>query len=384
MQIPHIFISACEPSGDLHGANIAQQLLAKWPHCKLDGIGGPRMRKLFAPSFAQEEFAVMGFADVVMALPRLLRNFCQIRRYLLRSRPDLIITIDYPVGHLLLMRHLKRSHLFSKWVHFVAPSMWVGGKKRLHLLQKYADHLAVIFPHEVDLLRPFSLPCTFVGNPLQLALQDELPNMTVTPPLNPLVAIFPGSRLAEIERNLSLLLSIGKKLTSPAQIRISSCREKSDSCPLQQSITKIAGNQIAVVYPQESKQLMQDCALALAVSGTICLELALLQVPTLVIYRLGTIDWMIARYVLRLSLPFYSLPNLLAKQIIYPEFYGKDLDERSILKSAQGLLFDPLSRQRCRLRCDHLRKILATSKKGSIAQIADDLISPTFKTKSAI
>lgn len=375
MKTPRLFLSACEPSGDLHGAELAEQLLAKWPDCILDGVGGSLMRQIFTPTFDQQELAVMGFADVFSALPRLFRNFYRIKHHLLRYPPDIIITIDYPVGHLLLMRHLKRCGIATKWLHCVAPSMWVKGRKRLKILQKYADHLAVIFPHEAELLRPYDLPCTFIGNPVQRKLALFEPNgVQATCPI-PIIALFPGSRLAEIERNLPLLLRVGNELKGlKGQLKISCCREKSDDCSLQQSIERIAGNQIALIYPKQSQQLMQECSLALAVSGTICLELALLQVPTCVIYCLGGIDWFIARFIVRLSLPFYSLPNLLANQRLFPEFFGKGIDEQALLKTARSLLEDNALRKLCRSRCQQLQNDLAAPQATPISQIADTLL----------
>ncbi len=368
-------MSACEPSGDLHGAELAEQLLAKWPDCILDGVGGPLMRKIFTPSFDQHELAVMGFADVIAALPRLCRNFYRIKHHLIRDPPDIIITIDYPVGHLLLMRHLKRCGIASKWLHYIAPSMWVKGRKRLKILQKYADHLAVIFPKEVELLRPYHLPCTFVGNPVQRKLALVEPNRVQAACPSPIIALFPGSRIAEIERNLPLLLRVGHELKGlKGQLKISCCREKIDGCALQQRIAQIAGDQIALVYPKQSQQLMQECSLALAVSGTICLELALLQVPTAVIYRLGGFDWFIARFILRLSLPFYSLPNLLAGKRLFPEFFGKEIDEQVLLKTTRFLLDTDSLRQLCRSSCQQLQIDLAAPEGITISQIANALL----------
>lgn len=376
MQKPRIFISACEPSGDHHGALIAKDLLNKWPNCQLGGIGGPKMQSVFRLNFDQRELAVMGFFDVLMALPRLIKHFRRIKRHLVADPPDLIITIDYPVGHLLLLSHLKQKKIFSKWLHFIAPSMWVGGNRRLRILKKHADHLAVIFPHEIDILKPLGLPCTFVGNPLALSLKQQAVNEHKIA-RSPLIALFPGSRQSEIERNLPLLIQVGVKLASALKgtLAVSCCREKDIDDPFQKLIAKICGESISIVYPSHSKKLMQDCSLALAVSGTICLELALLKVPTIVIYSLGIFDWFIARFILRLSLRYYSLPNLLANKEIFPEFIGKNLDIEAIYQCAKKLALHRPMQQQCRDDCEILRILLSQKPASSVCDIADGLLN---------
>lgn len=351
---PRIFISACEPSGDLHGEALAHQLRARLPHCQLDGIGGPRMRRVLRPSFAMEEFAVMGFASVLQALPRFCRGFFRIRRHLLQSKPQLIITIDYSGGHLRFMRYFQRAHPFAKWLHYIAPSTWIGGSRPRRILGKFADHLAVIFPNECAKWS-HTLPCTFVGNPVAQAVQRFLASSQERAPrfdANPLIGLFPGSRTFEIARNLPSLLRVGERLADRTGGRIYiSCAQPLDTenGDLAAQISALNPKGVPIVYSPDTFSLMRASKVALAVSGTACLELALLKIPTLIMYRLSRIDALIGRYFLRLpqKLAHFGLPNLLLGERNFPEFFGYMLDEEAIFQSALQLIAPGPSRARC-------------------------------------
>lgn len=379
---PRIFISACEPSGDIHGHDLAVALRARWPAICLDGVGGPRMRSIMQPSFAMEELAVMGFADVFRALPRLARAFFRVRRHLMQTRPDLIITIDYSGGHLRLMRQLKKKGLCSKWLHYIAPGTWLGSKKRGRILETFADHLAVIYPHELQKWRSSSLPCSFVGNPVQLAIGAFVKNAPIRAFVanGPCIGLFPGSRIAEIERNLPLLLRVGRQLIARlgGHLRVSCCQTSGPNAPIAKCIAKMVGDLASIAPPNETHQLMLCSHVALAVSGTVCLELALTQTPHVAIYQIGPVDNLIARYGLRLhrKLQFFSLPNLLLGDGIFPEHFGRCLDEGAILESALQLSRDSVARARCCAAGAKLDEMLTgKSLVRSAADIVQELLS---------
>lgn len=375
-----IFISACEPSGDIHGSDLAGQLRREFPDALLDGIGGPRMRDVMRPSFAMEDLAVMGFGDVARALPRLARAFLRIRRHLFHSPPALIVTIDYSAGHLRAMRHLKKRGLTSKWLHYIAPGTWLKSSERQRILETYADYLALIYPHEVRKWQRSPLPNGFVGNPVQRAIRTFVDS---SPPpaksAHPLIGLFPGSRSAEIERNLPLLLRVGEQLAAQlgGQLRISSCQRPGTGARIAHRIAEIAGDAASIAPPRETHQLMRECHAALAVSGTVCLELALLQIPFVAIYSLSLLDQLIARYCLNLPrrLKFYSLPNLLLDRGVYPEHFGHRLDEGALLQSAVAICRDETARARCRAAGAELDELLQSrASAGDLVRAIGDLL----------
>ena len=122
---PTIFFLAGEPSGDLHAAHLAQEMKALNPDIELEGVCGPRMREaLIQEKMAVENFSVMGFSDVIKALPRLYRYFKQLLHYFLQTQPDAIVFVDYPGFNLKMAKALRKKGYQGKLIQYVCPSVW--------------------------------------------------------------------------------------------------------------------------------------------------------------------------------------------------------------------------------------------------------------------
>ena len=162
-----LFIFAGEPSGDLHGEHLLENLKKKRPNLKIKGIGGPRMRAVGLECLLpMEEFQVMGFIDVLSSLPKLYRMFKKIRDEILSAKPSAVLFIDYPGFNLRMARSLKKRKSPSKLLQFVCPSVWAWGKGRIPLMEKNLDKLMTLLPFEPELFSHGSLDVEYVGHPL--------------------------------------------------------------------------------------------------------------------------------------------------------------------------------------------------------------------------
>ncbi len=178
-----LFVFAGEKSGDLHGEKLLEALRAKSPHLKIAGVGGPLMRsKGMQCILPMEEFQVMGFIDVFLSLPKLMRQFYFVAREILRLNPRIVVTIDYPGFNLRLARHLRKKGFKGKLVHFICPSVWAWGKKRIPLMAENLDMLLSILPFEKELFAHTELPVHFVGHPLSERMK-AYPYKVLTLPL---------------------------------------------------------------------------------------------------------------------------------------------------------------------------------------------------------
>ncbi|MBS0627154.1 MAG: lipid-A-disaccharide synthase, partial [Verrucomicrobia bacterium] len=144
-----LFIFAGEPSGDLHGEALIQNLRSLHPEITISGVGGPKMRAAGLDSILEmEQFQVMGFIAVFLSLPKLIRYFYFLAKTILFLKPKAVLFIDYPGFALRLERHLKKKHFKGKIIHYICPSVWAWGKKRIPLMEKTLDLLISIFPFE--------------------------------------------------------------------------------------------------------------------------------------------------------------------------------------------------------------------------------------------
>lgn len=327
-----IYLFAGEQSGDLHGAALAARL-ANHP---LRGVAGPKMREAgVIGSLKMEQFSVMGITDVLRHLPSLLKLFHEVRDEILNLKPEAVVLIDYPAFNIRLAKALRKKGYTGKLIHYVCPSVWAHGKGRIQKMAKTLDLLMTIFPFEPDCFKGTGLETLYVGNPTVEAIRNyrydnNWMDKVDIDPRGEITALFPGSRIGEVKRNLPLQLQ-AIELAGAAKPAISCAHP--DLLPL---ISKIAPH-IPVVPPQYHYELMRDSKRAIATSGTVTLELALHQRPTVVNYALTPLNRFIAKNILRLNLPYYCIVNILAGREVFPELIASGSDPKAIAKALQSI-----------------------------------------------
>ena len=357
-----LFIFAGEASGDLHGEKLLKALQQASPNLKVKGVGGPRMRKAGLDCFLpMEEFEVMGFIDILSSLPHLRRMFKKIREEILTAKPQAVLFIDYPGFNLRMARSLKKHKSSSKLLHFVCPSVWAWGKRRIPLMEKNLDKLMTLLPFEPELFSEHLLDVEYVGHPLITRIESHQYDSNWREQYGiaedqTLLSLFPGSRQKELERNFPLQLKVAQKFLKDrkdAMLTISCSDEK--FLPF---LRKHAGDQLKIIQPDHLYELMRASHLAIATSGTVTLELALHRVPTVVTYAITPLDTFLATQVFRINLPHYALPNVIAKDEVFPEFFGPQLTEESLTQALRELAASQLRRERLIRKCEWLKEHL--------------------------
>ncbi len=327
-----LYISALEPSGDLHGAEILKQLYSY--ALNIHGAGGPKMRKQgLHCHFYAEDFNIMGFVDVLRSLPKLMRSFKQVKQTILRLNPKVVFLIDYPGFHLKLAAALRKSGYQGRIVQYVCPSVWAWKKNRIQTIADNFDTLLTLFPFEPSYFESLPIKAQFVGHPLVKTIS---PRSLHTSKEDNLIAIFPGSREREIVRNLPKQLQAChaiKKLHPTVKVVISLADDA--LAPLVEKYNK---GQFQVVPHEKNHWLMERASLAVATSGTVTLELALHGVPTIVTYGLSRVDQFIATKVFGIDLPYYCIVNIVLNKELYPELIGTNFTPYSLLKSLEELI----------------------------------------------
>jgi lipid-A-disaccharide synthase len=332
-----LFVLAAEPSADLQGEKLITELLRQRPSLSIAAVAGPRMRPLpIKTLFPMENLMVMGFLDVLCSLPKIAKQFFTIRNAILSLNPKAVVTIDYPGFNLRLARSLRNKGYRGKLIHYVCPTVWAWGKKRIPLMAEHFDHLLTLFPFEPAHFQGTSLKAEYVGHPLTAAIPPTSPTGT-------LLGLFPGSRETEIERNFPLQVQVAKRLLSfdsSLTIAVSIARTS-----LEPRILQIASDLPCTFYPpDQAYSLMRNCRAALATSGTVTLELALHSVPTAVNFAIRPLDLFIAQKIFSIDLPHYCIVNIIASKRIFPELFGPNLTESALYHAAQKILYDEPAR----------------------------------------
>jgi lipid-A-disaccharide synthase len=359
-----LFIFAGEPSGDLHGEKLLKALKQKYPQLQIAGVGGPKMRagnmRCILP---MEEFQVMGFVDVFLALPSLIRKFNFVRKAILNENPKAVIFIDYPGFNLRMAKALRKKHFQGKLCHYICPSVWAWGKGRIQLMNKTLDLLLTIFPFEKRYFTDNRLNVQYTGHPLIKRIKEHSYNLSLFPQKQRILGIFPGSRKKEIFRNFGMHLQVAKRLlVSQPNLLLAVSVSNVEFKPLIAKIIEehnlTVGKEIVLVDSKQTYDLMSQCEFALAKCGTVTLELALHCVPTVVTYGITPLDLFIARNILNINLPYYCIANIICEEEVFPELIGPNLTEEHLYANSIKLLNDQNARIKCQEKCNKLFSLL--------------------------
>lgn len=367
-----LFIIAGEPSGDLHGQRLMKALLLSNPAVRISGVGGPRMRQEGLNCFIpMEEFQLMGVSEVLKNLPNILKSFTAVRNQILKSNPEAVIFIDYPGFNIRMAKSLRKKGYKGKLVHYICPTIWAWRKGRMKTLCSTLDLLLCIFPFEKKYFEHTSLKTIYAGNPSieELKTAPCHPEWAVQLGMNPqrpLLGIFPGSRKSVILLDLPKQLQAAKRLQDDdPSLAIGISIASSSLRPLVEKIIVNAGfsnslNKDIFLVPGEfTYDLMKTSRTAIATSGTVTLELALHEVPTVVVYDLTKLNGFLAKYIFRFNLPFYCIVNILCKNSVFPELLYKDFTVENVYRAAKELHLPGTLRDECVRECRRLPEIFS-------------------------
>ncbi|MBS7456341.1 lipid-A-disaccharide synthase [Coralloluteibacterium stylophorae] len=329
-----VALVAGEASGDQLGAGLLRALRARWPDAEFAGIGGERMRaEGFEAWHDSQALAVMGLAEVVRHLPRLLRLRRDLTRRLLDWGPDVFVGIDAPDFNLGLEKRLKAGGI--RTVHYVSPSVWAWREKRAQKIGVSADRVLCLFPMEPEIYARFGVDARFVGHPLAerfaMAPDHAAARAALALPAGrPLLALLPGSRGGEIQRlappfldALALLLDRIPGLLAVAPMAGAAARASFEAA-LSAHHARDALTAALHVIDGRSHEAMIAADVVLLASGTAALEAMLAKRPTVVGYRIAPSTHFLVRRLGMLKIQRYSLPNVLADAEVIPELMQDD------------------------------------------------------------
>ena len=370
-----ILISTGEVSGDLQGAMLIESLYrrAETLGLKLEitALGGMRMEKAGAKLLGNT--TGIGSVGILESLPFIfptLQMQRRVREYLRENAPDLVILIDYMGPNLNIGNYIRNHFSEIPIIYYIAPQEWVWslGSKNTAEIVKITDRLLAIFPEEARYFQEKGANVTWVGHPLIDRMQtapgrEQSRTRLGIQPDEIAIALLPASRWQEIKYLMPVMFEAAKIVQSKLpQVRFwipLSLSEYQDS--IEKSIEKYGLNAKLVTAdcdPNPTLNVLSAADLAITKSGTVNLEIALLDVPQVVIYRVNPVTVWLARNLLKFSIPFMSPPNLVQMKSIVPELLQEEATPSRIVSEAMELLNNPQRRQKMRADYQQMRQAL--------------------------
>ena len=355
-----IMLVAGEASGDQYAAQLAQALRTRHPDWTFCGMGGLASREAGIRQIVDSTaLAVVGLVEVLRYFPSIWRALRQMKSAVREQRPDLLILIDYPEFNLRLAQFAKR--LGVRVLFYVSPQIWAWRAWRIRSIQRSIDHMAVIFPFEQSFYQTHDIPVTYVGHPLcgttaPTQAAAEVRERYGLDPKRPVVGLFPGSRRSEVRQLMGVCVQAAIRLRDQARINPTAAQPQFVLAVApglnEQDYQPWAENTDIRFVREPIYDLMQVCDLAVAASGTVTLQLALMKVPFCMIYRMSALTYRLARWFVQMDR--YSLPNIVLGENLVPEFIQEEATAERIATNLQYWLEDPAARQTMR---QHLQRV---------------------------
>jgi lipid-A-disaccharide synthase len=369
-----IFICAGEPSGDLHGANLVRALQERYPGVECVGFGGERMEaagcRLLYPLC---RLAVMWFLRVLANAHVFVSLLSRADRYFRHQRPDAVILIDYPGFNWWLAR---RAHFHGIPVfYFVPPQLWAWMGRRVRKMQRFVDHVLCSLPFEKPWYEQRGVAAHYVGHPYF----DELPAQRLDEGFlakqraraGPIVALLPGSRTQEVDKNFPTFREAARIVhqARPATRFLVACFKEEHRRTINAMLDGTGlPVEACVGRTPEIIALAHSC---IAVSGSVGLELLYHRKPSVVVYRVGRLDLKVCK--LFLTSPYISLVNLLAGRELFPEFLTDRCEAEAVAAHMLGWLTDPAAYAE---RCGDLDRLCRrAAEPGACGRAADFVLA---------
>lgn len=375
-KVKNIFIIAGESSGDQHAASYVKEHKKINPNIKFTAIGQQELKKTNANViFNSEDISVIGLIEVIAKYSKIKRALNIAYTHISLNKPDLIVLVDYVEFNLKIAKFAKKNNI--PVLFYIAPQVWAWREKRIKKVIRVVDQLAVIFPFEEKLFKKYTDNVTYVGHPLADEKKYKPTELKYNHRMTT-IGIFPGSRESEIRNNIFQMIDstrISKNTDMESRnIKIFYANEMSKKLLIK--LLPEGWNNFLV----DGKNLdeVKKCQKVITASGTVTLELAMMNIPMIIMYRLSTITYLIMKNLVKLK--YIGLVNLvlgktLGSQPIVKEFIQPDYhDEVQIMVELQRIDKDIVYREQIEKGYEQIREKLKFGAAINVARIAENML----------
>lgn len=356
----HVIIVAGEASGDMHAAELVREIKGLNPNISFSGVGGQQMKDSGVEIYADlTKLAVVGFVEVLKHYTEIKRIFDLILVKAVATKADAVILVDYPGFNLRLAREFKKLNM--KVIYYISPQVWAWKASRIKLIKEVVDKMLVLFPFEKEFYAKYGMETFCVGHPLldiiKVTSPAEIFLKMIGLPLDKLtIALLPGSRQKEVEVHLPIMIKTAKILVKEFD-KLQFIVIKAPTTDIRILEKYLAGVNlpIKIVYEQTYNGI-NAANICLVASGTATLEVAILEKPMVVIYKISLITWLMALILVKIS--YIGLVNVVAGKKIVPECIQFDANPERIAEELKSIFRNEVRIAEIKLELKKVRESL--------------------------
>jgi len=337
-----IFVLTGEPSGDKLASKVIAQLKSSRSDIEYLSVGGEHLRSLGIKSLYDiNEITYLGFTKVLLNIFKIKKKINKTVNEIIKFKPDILFSVDSPDFTLRVAKEIKKKNPNIKTIHFVAPQVWVWREYRVKKLKSYLDHVLLLFPFEKKYFDKEGIKSTFTGHPLlEEHTKVKVDISHIVKDNKKIFSIYPGSRLSEINVLTPILFEFIKKMNEKYKdlfFVFHSTRE--DVHLIHNLLLKEGFKNCAAIGDEKIKsQILKSSMFAVAKSGTISLEICNAEVPSIIIYKMGMINFLIVKILVKVK--FANIINISANEEIIPELLQFNCNSTNIYNTVVKLLSD--------------------------------------------
>ena len=338
-----IFILTGEPSGDKLASTVISKLMLQTTNIEYLSVGGMHVKKLGIKSiFDLKEITYLGFTSVLLNIFKIRNRINKTVDEIIKFNPDILFSVDSPDFTLRVAERVKKKNNNIKTIHYVAPQVWVWRKNRVKKIKKYIDHMLLLFDFEKKYFEVENIKTTFVGHPLIEKSENAKTILNnLIPKDKKIISLFPGSRKSEVTVLLPILLDFIKLMNNKNNnysFVIHATEENKDFIVNQ--INNSALDNIDVISDENIKlQILSNSIFAVSKSGTVSLQISNCNVPSIIIYKLSYINFMIFK--LLVNVKFANIINIINNREVIPELLQNECNAKEIFNTVMYFLKNP-------------------------------------------
>ena len=338
-----IFILTGEPSGDKLASTVIAKLKTKNSEIKYLSVGGSNLKKLGIKSiYDLKEITYLGFTSVILNIFKIRKKINQTVEEIIKFNPDVLFSVDSPDFTLRVLEKVKKIKSNIKTVHYVAPQVWIWRKNRVKKIKKFIDHILLLFNFEKKYFDEDNIKNTFVGHPLietknnpKTLIEDLIPNH------KKIISLFPGSRKSETLVLLPILISFIELMNKKHKDYFFYFHATSENKNSILDIIKQKNIENIDVISEENikSEVLSKSIFAVSKSGTVSLQICNANIPSIIIYKLSFINFMIFKMLVNVK--FANIINIINNREIIPELLQNECNAQEIYNTVIYFLKNP-------------------------------------------